>query len=65
LPHALIELRQDLIASDEAAQAFAMRLTPILDAALNDLASSSEATGHQKSAQPSAIAPLRGFEGKG
>jgi predicted N-formylglutamate amidohydrolase len=65
LPHALIEIRQDLIASDEAAQAFAMRLTPILDAALNDLASSSEATGHQKSAQPSAIAPLRGFEGKG
>jgi predicted N-formylglutamate amidohydrolase len=46
LPHALIEIRQDLIASDEAAQAFAMRLTPILDAALNDLASSSEATGH-------------------
>ena len=37
LPHALIEIRQDLIASDEAAQAFAMRLTPILDAALADM----------------------------
>jgi predicted N-formylglutamate amidohydrolase len=42
LPHALIEIRQDLIASDGAAQAFATRLTPILDAALADLASSSE-----------------------
>jgi predicted N-formylglutamate amidohydrolase len=37
LPHALIEIRQDLIASDQAAQAFAMRLTPILDAALGDM----------------------------
>jgi len=45
LPHALIEIRQDLIASEEAAQAFAMRLTPILDAALADLASSSKAIG--------------------
>ena len=36
LPHALIEIRQDLIASDEMAQAFAMRLMPILDAALSD-----------------------------
>jgi predicted N-formylglutamate amidohydrolase len=42
LPHALIEIRQDLIASDEAAQAFAMRLMPILDAALNDLTSGGE-----------------------
>src|SRR6185312_5086576 len=37
LPHALIEIRQDLIASDQAAQAFAMRLTPILDMALSDM----------------------------
>ena len=37
LPHALIEIRQDLIAGDQAAQAFAMRLTPILDAALGDM----------------------------
>ena len=42
LPHALIEIRQDLIASGEAAQAFAMRLMPILDKALADLTSSSE-----------------------
>jgi predicted N-formylglutamate amidohydrolase len=45
LPHALIEIRQDLIASDEMAQAFAMRLTPILDAALSDLTSSRKTTG--------------------
>jgi predicted N-formylglutamate amidohydrolase len=38
----LIEIRQDLIASDEAAQAFAMRLMPILDAALADLTSGAE-----------------------
>jgi len=37
LPHALIEIRQDLIAGDEAAQAFAVRLMPILDAALGDM----------------------------
>jgi predicted N-formylglutamate amidohydrolase len=37
LPHALIEIRQDLIASDAAAQAFAMRMMPILDAALGDM----------------------------
>jgi predicted N-formylglutamate amidohydrolase len=37
LPHALIEMRQDLIASDVAAQAFALRLKPILDAALTDM----------------------------
>ena len=42
LPHALIEIRQDLIANDEAAQAFAMRLMPILDAALSDLTSGGE-----------------------
>ena len=34
LPHVLIEMRQDLIASDAAAQDFALRLKPILDAAL-------------------------------
>jgi predicted N-formylglutamate amidohydrolase len=36
LPHVLIEIRQDLIAADKAAQAFALRLKPILDAALSD-----------------------------
>ena len=46
LPHVLIEMRQDLIGSDEAAQAFAARLKPVLDAALSDMASSSEAVGH-------------------
>src|SRR4051812_43230144 len=46
LPHALIEIGQDLIASDAAAQAFAGRLKPVLDAALADLGSSSEAVGH-------------------
>lgn len=45
LPHALIEIRQDLIGCDGEAQAFAARLKPILDAALHDLASSSEAIG--------------------
>jgi predicted N-formylglutamate amidohydrolase len=34
LPHVLIEIRQDLIATPEAAQAFAARLKPILDEAL-------------------------------
>ena len=38
LPHVLIEIRQDLIDTDAAAQAFALRLKPILDAALADLA---------------------------
>jgi predicted N-formylglutamate amidohydrolase len=38
LPHVLIEMRQDLIDSDTAAQAFALRLKPILDAALSDMA---------------------------
>ncbi|HWY66797.1 MAG TPA: N-formylglutamate amidohydrolase, partial [Rhizomicrobium sp.] len=37
LPHVLIEIRQDLIATDDAAQAFAVRLQPILDAALSDM----------------------------
>jgi predicted N-formylglutamate amidohydrolase len=38
LPHVLIEIRQDLIDTDSAAQAFAARLKPILDAALADMA---------------------------
>ncbi|MBA2587996.1 MAG: N-formylglutamate amidohydrolase [Alphaproteobacteria bacterium] len=37
LPHVLIEMRQDLIGSDTAAQEFAMRLKPIIDAALVDM----------------------------
>ena len=37
LPHVLIEIRQDLIDTDAAAQAFASRLKPILDAALADM----------------------------
>ena len=37
LPHVLIEMRQDLIASDAQAQAFALRLKLILDAALSDM----------------------------
>ena len=37
LPHVLIEMRQDLINSDAAAQDFALRLKPIIDAALVDL----------------------------
>ena len=37
LPHVLIEIRQDLIASDAAAQEFALRLKPILDAALSEM----------------------------
>jgi predicted N-formylglutamate amidohydrolase len=45
LPHVLIEMRQDLIGTDEAAQAFALRLKPILDKALNDMASRCEAAG--------------------
>ncbi|HEX4026257.1 MAG TPA: N-formylglutamate amidohydrolase [Rhizomicrobium sp.] len=44
LPHVLIEMRQDLVDDDEQAQGFALRLKPILDAALSDMASSSE--GH-------------------
>jgi predicted N-formylglutamate amidohydrolase len=38
LPHVLIEIRQDLIDTDAAAQAFALCLKPILDAALTDMA---------------------------
>jgi predicted N-formylglutamate amidohydrolase len=34
LPHVLIEIRQDLIATREDAEAFALRLAPILDEAL-------------------------------
>jgi len=45
LPHVLIEMRQDLVGTDEQAQGFAVRLKPILDAALNDMASSTEAIG--------------------
>lgn len=45
LPHVLIELRQDLVATDEQAQGFALRLKPVLDAALNDMASSGAAVG--------------------
>jgi predicted N-formylglutamate amidohydrolase len=37
LPHALIEIRQDLIADADAAQAFALRLKLVLDAALSDM----------------------------
>ena len=37
LPHVLIEMRQDLIADPASARAFAMRLKPILDAALSDM----------------------------
>jgi predicted N-formylglutamate amidohydrolase len=37
LPHVLIEIRQDLIASDAMAQDFASRLKPILDAAMFDM----------------------------
>ena len=37
LPHVLIEIRQDLIDTDDAAQAFASRLKSILDAALADM----------------------------
>jgi predicted N-formylglutamate amidohydrolase len=41
LPHVLIEIRQDLIDTEAAAQAFAFRLKPILDVALADMAASS------------------------
>jgi predicted N-formylglutamate amidohydrolase len=37
LPHVLIEIRQDLIDTDGAAQAFASRLKSVLDAALADM----------------------------
>ncbi len=37
LPHVLIEIRQDLIGTRDAAQKFAARLKPILDEALNEM----------------------------
>jgi predicted N-formylglutamate amidohydrolase len=37
LPHVLIEIRQNLIASEDAAQGFASRLKTILDLALDDM----------------------------
>jgi hypothetical protein len=37
LPHVLIEMRQDLIATDEQAHAFALRIKPVLDSALADM----------------------------
>jgi predicted N-formylglutamate amidohydrolase len=37
LPHVLIEIRQDLVGNDEQAQAFALKLKPILDDALSDM----------------------------
>jgi predicted N-formylglutamate amidohydrolase len=37
LPHVLIEIRQDLIATEAAAQGFASRLKPILDLAISDM----------------------------
>jgi predicted N-formylglutamate amidohydrolase len=37
LPHVLLEMRQDLIGDPTQAQDFAMRLKPILDAALKDM----------------------------
>jgi predicted N-formylglutamate amidohydrolase len=37
LPHALIEIRQDLIADDGAARAFSLRLAPIIDTALAEM----------------------------
>ena len=38
-PHVLIEIRQDLVADGEMAAAFALRLKPVLDAALEDMQS--------------------------
>jgi predicted N-formylglutamate amidohydrolase len=37
LPHVLIEIRQDLIADAAAARAFAMRLAPVIEAALVEM----------------------------
>ena len=37
LPHVLVEIRQDLIGTDEQAEAFAARLAFVLDAALGDM----------------------------
>jgi predicted N-formylglutamate amidohydrolase len=37
LAHVLIEIRQDLIATEAAAEAFAARIGPVIDAALSDM----------------------------
>ncbi len=37
IPHVLIEMRQDLVGDDAAARAFALRLKPLLDAAIMDM----------------------------
>ncbi len=37
LPHVLIEMRQDLIATPQAAEAFAARLKPVIERALGDM----------------------------
>jgi predicted N-formylglutamate amidohydrolase len=37
LPHALIEMRQDLVADAQAARAFALRLAPLLEDALKEI----------------------------
>ncbi|HEY2069137.1 MAG TPA: DUF1244 domain-containing protein [Rhizomicrobium sp.] len=37
LPHVLIEMRQDLVATPQAAQAFALRLKPVLEQALAEM----------------------------
>jgi predicted N-formylglutamate amidohydrolase len=37
VPHVLIEMRQDLIATEDAAHAFAQRIKPVIDAALADM----------------------------
>jgi predicted N-formylglutamate amidohydrolase len=37
LPHVLIEMRQDLVATPQAAEAFAARLRPIIEKALTDM----------------------------
>ena len=37
LPHVLIEMRQDLVASPEAARAFAIRLKPAIDSGLAEM----------------------------
>lgn len=42
LPHVLIEIRQDLVADQGKAQDFALRLKPILDAALREMSSTGD-----------------------
>jgi hypothetical protein len=37
LPHVLIEMRQDLVAAPDAAEAFALRLKPVIEQALSDM----------------------------